>query len=73
MNSGVLGAEAVEAWLRKDPATEERFLHFERMVRRGVKTFSWFIWRFNSPGMRGLMPSGEPAARQGSRDVLVGR
>ena len=55
MNSGVLGADAVDAWLRNDPATEERFLHFERMVRRGVKTFSWFIWRFNSPGMRSLM------------------
>jgi hypothetical protein len=25
------------------------------MVGRGVKTFSWFIWRFNSPGMRSLM------------------
>ena len=25
------------------------------MVLRGVETFSWFIWRFNSPGMRRLM------------------
>jgi len=25
------------------------------MVDQGVKTFSWFIWRFNSPGMRSLM------------------
>src|SRR4029453_19248072 len=25
------------------------------MTRRGVATFSWFIWRFNSPGMRSLM------------------
>lgn len=55
MNSGVLGAEAVDAWLRGDPAAEGRFAHFENMVRRGVKTFSWFIWRFNSPGMRSLM------------------
>jgi len=55
MNSGVLGAAAVDAWLRGDPAAESRFRHFEAMVRRGVKTFSWFIWRFNSPGMRSLM------------------
>jgi hypothetical protein len=41
--------------LRNDAAAESRFLHFERMVHRGVKTFSWFIWRFNSPGMRRLM------------------
>src|SRR5205085_2081811 len=55
MNSGILGAEAVDAWLRRDPSAESKFRHFERMVRRGVKTFSWFIWRFNSPGMRSLM------------------
>lgn len=55
MNSGVLGAEAVDAWLRGDAAAESRFRHFERMVQRGVETFSWFIWRFNSPGMRSLM------------------
>ena len=55
MNSGVLGADALDAWLRGDPAAEARFRHFEAMVRRGVKTFSWFIWRFNSPGMRSLL------------------
>ena len=55
MNSGVLGAEAVDAWLRGDLTAESKFRHFERMVVRGVKTFSWFIWRFNSPGMRSLL------------------
>ena len=56
MNSGVLGAEAVDTWLREGAAAaESRFRHFERMVLRGVETFSWFIWRFNSPGMRSLM------------------
>ena len=55
MNSGVLGSEALDAWLRGDPSAEAKFKHFESMVRRGVKTFSWFIWRFNSPGMRSLM------------------
>ena len=55
MNSGMLGAEAVDAWLRGDAAAESRFRHFERMVLRGVETFSWFIWRFNSPGLRSLL------------------
>src|SRR5438309_2342319 len=32
MNSGVLGAEAVDAWLRGDPSAESKFRHFERMV-----------------------------------------
>ena len=55
MNSGVLGAEAVDAWLRGEPTAEAKFRHFEHMVRRGVKTFTWFITRFNSPGMRSLL------------------
>ena len=55
MSSSVRGAEAVDAWLRNDPAAESLFRNFERMVRRGVQTFSWFIWRFNSPGMRTLL------------------
>lgn len=55
MNSGLMGGEAVDAWLRGAPDAEERFQHFEKMVRRGVKTFTWFISRFNSPGMRSLM------------------
>ena len=55
MNSSVEGAKAVDAWLRKDADAESLFRHFESMVLRGVETFSWFIWRFNSPGMRRLM------------------
>ncbi|MGB7541329.1 MAG: NAD(P)/FAD-dependent oxidoreductase [Burkholderiales bacterium] len=55
MNSSVESAKAVDAWLRKDAAAESLFRHFESMVLRGVETFSWFIWRFNSPGMRHLM------------------
>jgi flavin-dependent dehydrogenase len=55
MTGGVFGSEAVDAWLRNDPAADARFAHFEKMADRGVKTFSWFIWRFNSPGMRSLL------------------
>ena len=55
MTGGVFGFEAVDAWLRDDPGTEAKFAQFEKMADRGVKTFSWFIWRFNSPGMRSLM------------------
>lgn len=55
MNSSVLGAEAIDAYLREDPAAASRFREFERLVRRGVTTFSWFIWRFNTPGMRRLL------------------
>jgi 2-polyprenyl-6-methoxyphenol hydroxylase-like FAD-dependent oxidoreductase len=55
MNSGVLAAEAVDAFLRGDRSSESKFRTLERQVRRGVATFSWFIERFNSPGMRRMM------------------
>ncbi len=54
MNSAMLGSEAVDAWLR-DPATATKvFPAFERQVRHGVRTVSWFIYRFTTPAMREL-------------------
>src|SRR5207245_6596771 len=50
-----LDADTFNACLLRDPTAESKFRHFELMVRRGVKTFSWFITRFNSPGMRSLL------------------
>lgn len=74
MNSGMLGAEAVDAWLRGEAAAASRFRHFERMVLRGVETFSWFIWRFNSPGMRRLMlhPGNPLRAQEAVISLLAG-
>lgn len=74
MNSGLFGADAVDAWLRKDRSAESKFRHFERMVGRGVKTFSWFIWRFNSPGMRKLMlhPGNPMRVQEGVTSLLAG-
>ena len=55
MSSSVFGSDAIDAWLRGAPEAETKFRHLEKMAKRGVDTFSWFIWRFNSPGMRTLM------------------
>ncbi len=52
MNSATLGADAVGAWLR-DPASAGPVLQrFDRQVRRGIRTVSWFIYRFTSPAMQ---------------------
>ncbi len=54
MNSAVLGSVAVDACLR-DPASARTALPaFERQVRHGVRTVSWFIYRFTTPAMRAL-------------------
>lgn len=52
MNSGVLGAEAVDSCL-KNPATAAAALkHFDRQMKHGPKEFSWFIYRVTNPIMR---------------------
>jgi len=54
MNSAFLGAEAVDAWLR-DPRQARRLMkRFDRGVRHGIRSFSWFIYRMTSPAIRQL-------------------
>ena len=52
MNGARLGAEVVDRAL-KDPRCEaDEQAALERRIRKGVGAFSWFIYRFTSPGMR---------------------
>jgi flavin-dependent dehydrogenase len=57
LNSGIVGAEVVDAFLRGAPDYAARQKHFEQRVRRGLDTFSWFIHRFNQPAFQGLFVS----------------
>ena len=57
LNSGTLGATVVDAALRKSPEHAAHLQEFERLVRRGIKTFSWFIHRFNQPAFQSLFVS----------------
>ena len=54
MNSASLGADTVDACLRDPAAAPQALREFERRVRRGLRTVSWFIYRFTSPAMRRL-------------------
>lgn len=54
MNSAMLGAEAADAYLRNPKAAKPVLKHFDRQVRRGINTVSWFIYRFTSPAMQQL-------------------
>lgn len=52
MNGAMHAAEVVDGILR-DPASASQRLHkFDRMVRYGLNTFSWFIYRITQPAMR---------------------
>lgn len=57
LNSAVLGAKVVEAHLRHSPDYAQRLRDFERMVRRAINTFSWFIHRFTQPAFQSLFVS----------------
>lgn len=54
MNSAVHAAALVDGALR-EPQRERRLQRaMERRIRRGLKHFSWFIYRFTTPVMRQL-------------------
>ena len=54
MNSAFLGADVVEASLRDPARAAPARRRFEREVRNGIRSFSWFIYRMTSPAMRKL-------------------
>ena len=54
MNGAMHAADVVDGILR-EPASESRRLRkFDHMVRYGLKTFSWFIYRITQPCMRNM-------------------
>ncbi len=57
LTSATLGAEVVDAFLRKSSEYPHCLERFERTVRLGVKTYSWFIYHFTQPAFRNLFMS----------------
>ncbi|TDR47798.1 flavin-dependent dehydrogenase [Tahibacter aquaticus] len=74
MHSGKHAAALVDAIL-KNPQQEFALQQdFEKRIRRGVRVFSWFIYRFNSPVMRSLFASPRNVLKveQGVISMLAG-
>lgn len=57
MTSAEKAADALDACLRDPSVWSQRLSSLEKQVRRGIRTFSWFIYRFNTPAMRNLFMS----------------
>ena len=55
MSGAFVGADAVDAALRDPTAAPRALARYERHVRRGIRTFSWFIYRITTPVMRDLL------------------
>jgi len=53
MNSAFESALAVDHWLMGDTGmAEQQFKKLEKIMKRGPKMFSWFIYRITSPAIR---------------------
>ena len=74
LNSAMMGADVVEAYLRGSPEYRPRRREFDRTVRRGIDTFSWFIHRFTQPALRDLFMSTRkpPKMEQAVLSLLAG-
>jgi flavin-dependent dehydrogenase len=76
MNGAFVAADAVDAWLRAPASASTRaaFRRFERMLERGPKEFSWFIYRVTNPTMRELFmdPKNVLRMKEALLSVLAG-
>jgi flavin-dependent dehydrogenase len=74
MKSAQSGAEAVDAILGGAPNAAVLLARHERFLRRGIRTVSWFIYRYNSPTLRRLFmnPSNRFRIKSAVISVLAG-
>jgi hypothetical protein len=54
MNSAVAGADTIDQCLRNPACAQKALRRFERLMRRGPKAYSWFIYRVTNPTMRDM-------------------
>ena len=52
MNSGVIGAEAIDTCLSRPAEAPAALKKFDALMKHGPKQFSWFIYRVTNPIMR---------------------
>lgn len=75
MNSAERAVPLIEAWLADDNRRYRRLCRqYESTIRRGLKRFSWFIYRFTTPTMRKLFanPRNDFQVEQAIISVLAG-
>lgn len=57
LNGAFLAADAVDRMLDHPEETKSLTRAYERKLRRGMRRFSWFIYRFNTPAFHHLFMS----------------
>lgn len=74
LRSAFLGAEAIDTILRQPDRAASELKRFHREVTRGLRTFSWFIYRITTPAIRDLFisPRNVFGIQQGIVSLLAG-
>lgn len=57
MNSGEMGSKVVEEFLQTGKLSAKTVRNYEKTIRGGIKTFSWFIYRITTPALRKMFMS----------------
>lgn len=55
MNSAFLGADTVHTCLHEPQKAVRSRKEFDAAIRRGINTFSWYIYRITTPALRDLL------------------
>jgi flavin-dependent dehydrogenase len=74
MNSAVAGADTIDQCLRTPAHARAALRGFERLMRRGPKAYSWFIYRVTNPTMRDMFmgPSNMLRMKEAMLGLLAG-
>lgn len=75
VTNGLQAADIVDAQLKGETAKVNQLLkRYEKRVARGIRVFSWFIERFNAPGLRRLFlePGNPMRIEEAVTSVLAG-
>jgi flavin-dependent dehydrogenase len=55
MNSGVIGADAIDTCLQRPAEASAALARFDKLMKHGPNEFSWFIYRVTNPIMRDFL------------------
>src|SRR5512145_1196347 len=74
MNSGVIGAEAIDTCLSRPAQSAVALKRFDALMKHGPKEFSWFIYRVTNPIMRDffMFPKNIFRVKEALLSVLAG-
>lgn len=57
MSSACMAADVVNACLDNHKNSQRMLIQYNRKINKGLRTFSWFIYRFTSPAIQNMFMS----------------